>query len=333
MILNFSSFFADRIRLICKLRLSRIKNYFLILTSYFYSKLTGKVHVWGYPFSITLETASTCNLSCPECLAGIKLTHRDRELMEATLISEKLDIHQNNAFYCNLYAQGEPFLHHKLYDIIDMARRYNYYTVISTNGHFLSEENCIEIIISGLDRLIVSLDGIDPESYLKYRKGGNYQTVVDGIKRLSNIKKKLSKYNPLIVIQFLVHKGNEHQVKAAPKIIKALGADKMQFKSMQVYSRTGIEELVPDTGKYNRYRMANKKKQPKNQNSCFRIWSQAVYNSDGAMVPCCFDKIPEYSIGKTEKKRDDLWKSPQMQKFRQQVLSGAGEITICNNCI
>jgi hypothetical protein len=87
---------------------------------------------------------------------------------------------------------------------------------------------------------------------------------------LSNIKKKLSKYNPLIVIQFLVHKGNEHQVKAAPKIIKALGADIMQFKSMQVYSRTGVEELIPDTGKYNRYHMANKKKQPKNQKFMFQ---------------------------------------------------------------
>jgi radical SAM protein with 4Fe4S-binding SPASM domain len=333
MILNFSSFFADKIRLICKLRLSRIKNYFLILTSYFHSKLTGKAHVWGYPFSITLETSSSCNLSCPECLAGIKLTRRDRKLMDATLIREKLDIHQNNAFYCNLYAQGEPFLHHKLFEIIDMAHRYQYYTVISTNGHFLTKENCMRIIESGLDRLIISLDGIDPESYLKYRKGGDYQKVVDGIYRLSNFKKKLSKSNPLIVIQFLVHKGNEHQMKTSPKIIKAFGADTMQFKSLQVYSRTGIEELIPDNDKYNRYRMEKKKIQKKSRISCFRIWSQVVYNSDGAMVPCCFDKIPEYSIGRSEKKRDDLWKSPQMQKIRQQVLSGEGKMTICNNCI
>jgi radical SAM protein with 4Fe4S-binding SPASM domain len=58
-----------------------------------------------------------------------------------------------------------------------------------------------------------------------------------------------------------------------------------------------------------------------------------IYQSDGTMVPCCYDKIPEFPMGTSEKEKGDLWKSPQMQNFRKQVLTNISSITICKNCI
>jgi MoaA/NifB/PqqE/SkfB family radical SAM enzyme len=251
MVLNYRHFFADRFRLLKRLGISRLWNYSKIILGWQYSAISGKVVVWGYPFSLSLETASICNLSCPECLAGIKQTHRNKKLMDEKLIEEKLQLHRSTAFYCNLYAQGEPFLHPGLYSIIEKTSKSGYYSVISTNGHFLHEENCRRIISTGLDKLIISLDGLDAAAYLEYRKGGNFDKVVEGIKTLSRIRKETGKSHPLLVVQFLVHKNNEHQIKLAPKFVQQLGADVLQCKSMQIYSAEGKKNLLPQSGAFN----------------------------------------------------------------------------------
>ena len=333
MVINCTSFLADRLRLFSRLSFCRIHNYIVMLISWGVAKLSGKLFLWGYPFSLCLETASVCNLSCPECIAGIKQTRRTNKLMPFSQIADKLHIHRKNAFYCNLYAQGEPFLNSDLCSIIRLAHQNRYYSVVSTNGHFLSHENCVNLIASKLDRLIVSLDGTDPESYAKYRKGGNFDIVVEGLKRLTSLKRKTRSRRPLVVVQFLVHKANEHQLKSAPSFIRSLGADVLQFKSMQVYSQQGRFELTPDNPRYNRHLKPMNYKLSAHSNACFRVWSQAVYNSDGWLVPCCFDKIPQYPMGIVEKKRGDLWRSPQFQAFRTKILDDPGSISICKNCI
>lgn len=331
-VFNYTSFLADRLRLLSNLSFSRVLNYMLIILSWGVSKLTGKLFLWGYPFSLSLETASVCNLSCPECMAGLKKTHRRNKLMSLNLCAAKLQIHRKNAFYCNLYAQGEPFLNSELFKIIGLARKNKYYSVVSTNGHFLSDTNCQALIDSKLDRLIVSLDGTDPKSYAKYRQGGRFNLVTEGIQRLSALKEKTRSLSPLLVVQFLVHKDNEHQLISAPSFIRSLGADLLQFKSLQIYSQQGHTELIPANPKFNRYLKATQSHSVAKSFNCFRVWSQAVYNSDGELVPCCFDKIPEYPLGVEEKNRDDLWKSDQFQAFRKKILSNPGSVNICKNC-
>ena len=61
-----------------------------------------------------------------------------------------------------------------------------------------------------LDEIIVSLDGVDQETYAKYRVGGQIERVFDGVRRLVAAKQQLGAQTPLINLQFIVMKHNEH---------------------------------------------------------------------------------------------------------------------------
>lgn len=330
MILHTRNYFYDGISLLKKLTPGRIWNYIKILLSYRISKMRKHPYIWAGPFSLSFETASVCNLQCPECMAGQGKVMRNRKLMEPELAHKLLELHRKEAFYCNLYFQGEPFLHPEIFSIIRLAGEKKYYSVISTNGHFLDEKNCQKIIDSGLSRLIVSLDGIEQQSYEAYRKGGKLEKVASGIQRLSAMKKQSKSPYPFLVVQFLVNKTNEHQLEEVTAYVKKLGADKLDFKSMQIYTEAGKKEFTPDNSRYNRY--SDNIKRETTPAGCFRLWSHMVVTSDGDWVPCCYDKIPEYAIRGSEELSNKVWKSPSMQDFRKALLTGEDLPAVCSNC-
>lgn len=327
MILNYRNWAIDKLSFLSVLTFSRIWNYGTLLLSFRLSIITKKVRVWAGPYALHFETASICNLRCPECITGAGKSLRNRNLMPLKSIEQKLLKHKNQAFYCNLYFQGEPFLNPNIYSSIKKASHYNYYSVISTNGHFLTSENCERIIRSGLSKIIISLDGIDPASYSEYRIGGNFHLVVDGITLLSSTKKKMNSSKPLVVVQFLVNKNNENQLKQAREYIKNLGVDQLDFKSMQIYSDNGHEKFEPNNKKYNRYKNPAI---PLVRRGCFRLWSDLIYTTDGVVVPCCYDKVPNFGMDDDEGK---IWKSDEFNNFRQMQLSGKKPPGICSNCL
>ena len=49
--------------------------------------------------------------------------------------------------------------------MVEHANKRGIYTITSTNGHFMNDKNAIRTIESGLDRLIISIDGTTQEVY------------------------------------------------------------------------------------------------------------------------------------------------------------------------
>ncbi len=321
-------------RLLKMLHFQRIVNYLKIQSGYVASVISKKPVVWGDPFSLSLETAAICNLRCPECAIGCQKTQRLKKLMDLSLFERLLKHYKKSAFYCNLYFQGEPFLNPELPAMIRKCKYHRYYTVISTNGHFLNKENCIKIIQAGLDKLIISLDGADQQTYQTYRKGGDFHLVTEGIRLLSETRKQLGSKHPFVVIQFLVNKTNEHQVQEIKRLSKDLGANSLEYKSMQIYSDEGLEKFSTTLKKYNRYRAENNSKSKKSnkKRGCFRLWSHAVFTSEGRMVACCFDKTPDHASGLFEPDKRDLWHSETMDDLRYRLLNNKDLPEICLNC-
>lgn len=327
MVINYCNFLADKLRLMKRLSFGKAFNYAGILAGFCCSRLTGSSHLWAAPFSVSAETAARCNLKCPECVAGTGQTLRGKALMELALFEDILHQHARRAFYCNLYFQGEPFLNPMLGQMICKAGGLGYYTCLSTNGHFLDEPRCREAIEAGLDRMIISLDGLTQESYSFYRRGGKLQKVTDGIRTLAEVRRSLGLRNPLIEVQFLVNRGNIHEVPALKSYCRQLGADMVTLKTMQVYGQEGARKYLPRQKKYNRYAV---KKNKAAKRPCYRLWSHAVYTSDGLAVPCCYDKLPEF--GMEQNKPGEYWNSPGMNGFRQKVTHDRSSINICRSC-
>ena len=83
-----------------------------------------------------------------------------------------LDQLERSVFYINYYFQGEPFLHPDFLELIKETKRRKIYTATSTNAHFIDEQKAKDIVESGLDRMIISVDGLTQETYEQYRVHG-----------------------------------------------------------------------------------------------------------------------------------------------------------------
>lgn len=235
--------------------------------------------------------------------------------------------------YLNIYFQGEPLLNPDFTEMVKYAGSKRVYTMTSTNGHYLSGENCTKILNSGLDKLIISLDGLSQESYEKYRKEGNLETVTDGIDRLVQKKKELGS-EMLIVIQFLVFDHNKHEIEAIKKWSIDHKVDKLELKTAQFYEFEDGNELMPDIAKFSRYEKGSDGKfriKSKLPNRCRRMWFGTVITWDGNVVPCCFDKDADHVMGSL-KDPNFNWNSKKYSGFRKKVLTGRKEIDICRNC-
>ena len=94
-------------------------------------------------------------------------------------------------FYITYYFQGEPFLNPKFLELIQAAKRHRMFTATSTNAHFIDQKNAEEIVESGLDQLIISVDGVTQEVYEQYRVHGDINKVWVATSALVEAKNKL----------------------------------------------------------------------------------------------------------------------------------------------
>jgi radical SAM protein with 4Fe4S-binding SPASM domain len=288
------------------------------------------------PISLSIEPTTACNLGCPECPSGLKQFSRDTGNLKAENFNRWLEQLAPTLSYLNFYFQGEPFIHNDILQFISKASQKGIYTSTSTNAHFITEKRAEEIIRSGLDRILISIDGTTQDVYEQYRVNGTLQKVLDGTKLLVEARKNLKSKTPHIIFQFLVVRPNEHQIEDAKLLANEYKVDEIRFKTAQVYNYEDGNPLIPTIEKYSRYkRQANGKFTVKSalDNHCWRMWSGAVVTWDGKVVPCCFDKDATHEMGNLSKEDfNSIWKGPTYTAFRKQLLKGRKEIDICKNC-
>jgi len=289
------------------------------------------------PCFISVEVTNYCNLHCPECPVGkSKMSKADKSSFNLDLFKILIDELKPTLQHVILYFQGEPFLSNQLIPMIQCTHDARIYSSTSTNGQFLTDEIARELVLSGLDKLIVSMDGSTQEVYESYRVGGNLQKVQEGIRYIIEWKKEFKSITPLIELQFLVLGTNEHQMKDIKLMAKSLHVDRLTFKTAQLYDVENGNELLTTKDRFARYKKGKdgkyhiKGNQP---NHCWRLWSGAVINVVGEVLPCCFDKSSEYSFGNiNDSSLSNCWKGEKASGFRDQIIKNRKQVEICRNC-
>jgi radical SAM protein with 4Fe4S-binding SPASM domain len=299
--------------------------------SFLYSATTGRVTGMGMPLALGAELTNHCNLNCPECNSGSGLMTRERGFMSVDLFDRIITELGRYLYNINLYFQGESMLHPQLFSILTKCKKIN--STLSTNGHFLSPENTEKIVMSGLGELIISLDGMDQTAYSTYRINGDFESVILGIKNVSEAKKRLT--SPMkLTIQFLVNRNNEHQISEAKQFAREINA-RLVLKSMQIINKNSYASWLPSSAKYRRYNRLGddyiiKSKFP---NRCLRLWFNPVITWDGKVLPCCFDKDADHVMGDmNEDSFIDIWNGTKYRLYRRSLLTDRNMIEICRNC-
>jgi radical SAM protein with 4Fe4S-binding SPASM domain len=327
----------DTVNLLSKLSLRRIWNGGKVLSSYYFSKWTRKPIQWGFPISISFEPTTSCNLRCPECPSGLHAFTRPTGMLENNFFRDTIDQLSHDLLYLVFYFQGEPYLNPDFLEMVRYAAQKKIYTATSTNAHYLNDEQAKRTVESGLDRLIISIDGSSQEVYQQYRVGGRLDKVLEGARNIVKWKKQLNSKTPFVFFQFLVVKPNEHQLSDIKRLAKEIGVDEVRFKTAQVYDyQNDPNQLIPLNDRYSRYKKNQQGEYEfKNalNNHCWRLWHATVITWDGLVVPCCFDKDAQHRMGDLKGKPfKEIWHNPEYIHFRKQILESRRNIDICANC-
>ena len=315
----------------------QVVNILLVFTSCLLSSLFRRPIVWGRPFMLMVEPSSLCNLHCPLCAVGSGKLTRKQGHMPLDQFRRIIDEMGPYLVHLTLWNQGEPFLNPDLLAMIRYAKTRKMATLTSTNGHFLdSRERAERLVASGLDDLIISLDGATPETYQGYRKGGDFQQVIRGIRHLVRAKRHLGSSLPYIELQFLVMKHNQHEIETFRALAGDLQVDRISLKTLQVETAQEGRRYLPDRQAHRRYILEAQSLRLKGRirNNCRWIWFCPVINSDGTVCACCFDKDNEFPLGNIFRSGSlaKIWHGEKYRVFRQRILTARAQMPLCQNC-
>lgn len=326
----------DYLNFLSKLTFKRAYNALGLVFNFLQSRITRSPEIKYMPVALSVEPTTSCNLRCPECPSGLRSFTRDKGMLKNNMFEDLVEELSDTLMYLTFYFQGEPFLNKDFLKMVKLATDKKIYTATSTNAHFLNEKTARETVESGLDRLIISIDGTTQEVYEQYRIGGKLEKVLAGTRNIIQAKKDLKSSTPHIIFQFLVVGPNEHQIDDVKRLAKEMGVDELRFKTAQIYDYKNGSPLIPKNDHYSRY-----KQQPdgtwkiKNKliDHCWKMWHSAVITWDGLVVPCCFDKDAQYRMGDINKGGfKKVWFNRTYKSFRRTLIGGRKNIDMCKNC-
>jgi len=314
----------------------RVLNAAKILLSFILSGITKKNLVWGVPVVVNIEPTNICNLRCPLCVTGSMSMERPYGRMNFATFKKVVDEIGDRAIYITLYHQGEPYLHKQFSQFVAYAKQKKLYVTTSTNAHFFDADLAEEVVHSGIDSMIVSVDGATQETYGHYRRGGSLDTVLKGIRNLVAAKRRLRSKTPYLFMQFLVMRHNEHEIPAMQELAQKLGVDRLLIKTTQVMAVEEAREWLPKEGRYRRYDLSEDDFQVKHggEGVCPRPWLTTLVDWNGKVVACCFDKNGHHTMGDMNSPStfSEIWRTPVYEDFRHRMLNDRQSIDICKNC-
>ena len=282
-----------------------------------------------FPSRVEIETTSFCNARCNHCEHST--LGRPRAHMEMGLYKKIIDECDQYKKYCKevfLFWMGEPFLDPNFFEKVKYAKQKNSFKVTSySNGSLLTSGNCQKLIESGLDSIVFGTDGATKNSYESIRTGLSYDRMVDGIKRLADLKRKLGTKTPHIHVQMVLTPLNYQEVGLFNKTWAGI-VDEISIRKLVVWSGDTIDDELMD---YSRTLIGERYSQ---SIPCLFPWSLMVIAQDGKVALCCTDSRVKYELGDLSKESvQQIWRGQKMTQLRETHLAGQmNEIPICNTC-
>lgn len=277
----------------------------------------------SFPPQVIIDITNICNLKCPLCPTGARLLDREKGKMDIRLYEDLLDQLKAKVLVIHLYNWGEPLMLRKFEQYCHLAKQRGFVVSTSSNLNIqLSRQKVADIINSGLDRLIVSFDGLSEKTYQLYRKGGDFGLLCQNLRLLVEMKKDLGKKYPLITLQFVRHKTNHDDLKHLGRACLKLGADFWQTVDILLLFGLGDNERLIKQW-ITEDRLDNSKerfdiRKTEQGLPCVHLWKYPIINFDGTISPCCYVYLQSDDIGDLKQNTFyNIWNSKRYVKARK----------------
>lgn len=288
-----------------------------------------------------VDPTNLCNLRCPVCVTGANISTYPKGLMSLETFQKVVDQLGPYLDQLHLYNRGEPLLNPQITEMIRYASRYGAEIRLNSNLNLsLSESQADELVTSGLDHLIASIDGATQERYEVYRVGGNLERALCNLEMVRKRRDALGRRLPRITWVYMVHRYNEEDISSARQMAERIG---VRFRcrriKLDIFKKGGIEETVregehwlPQQEKFNRY-SPHKNKPP--LSLCRSLWDEVSIQWDGGVAPCCRVFLQEdFFASQFGGKFDEIWNSETYQKARRIFKKGIEPDSppVCRTC-
>lgn len=313
-----------------------------------YARVNGDIATKAYPYHILMDPSSCCQLSCSMCQNPQDPSRRIRpqKLMSPELYTSLLGELGNNLFMISLYNWGEPLLNPHLAEFIVLAKDYDIYVDINTNLALeLSDDALVSLLSSGVDNIVVSIDGFSQETYGSYRIGGSFELARRNITRLIMLRDRLA-LTTTITWKFLVFSFNEHEIALAEQYCKNFGitfARKEAIIDLELHPEWlpsyRQDDLKRPYGGWPFTRStAVELKVAGREATCAWHYCYSSINADGSVSPCCAVPDAKDDFGAVIpgiRTFADVWNNELFRASRA-IMAGRGDSSepspICKHC-
>jgi len=304
--------------------------------------LQRAVCLTGRPYKVILDPCNICYMGCRLCPHGLHELKIPREMMDLQTFKTIVDLLKEFAFEISLHNWGEPLLHPDIFQMISHVKASHVGTNMSTTLATAGRKEIEELIKSGLEYLVVSIDGVSPETYNTYVPRGDFHKVMDNLRTLVRRRIEVGSRFPIIEWQFLVMRHNEHEISRVREMSREIGVDRLRVASAglpmgKVDDRSLAEQWMPKNPNYWRLNPLKLKYQPYLlDQSCFYLYRSITVNPNGEVSPCCTVYDERYSFGNLlADGLEGVWNNEAYQSARTVFAKKHGrdvQDTICNTC-
>jgi MoaA/NifB/PqqE/SkfB family radical SAM enzyme len=315
-----------------ELRLKKLRN--LVLNER--ERLSQTERTTSMPVTGQIDPAFQCNLECPLCLSEMaRRQGYNMPIMKEAELDHILAAYGDYLVRIWLSLWGEPLLNKRLPELIAKCKRREIWVLISSNMSVPLQSAAVEAIVeSGLDAIILSIDGATQETYQTYRRGGDLALVLDNVRRLADAKRRLGMSTPHLYWRYLNFPWNRHEIEMARQMAASLGVDEFGVEPGVITPDTHhvLTPRNPEEESRNQpsetsalwQRHADERRHRHQYFGCDYLYQSISINSNGLVHPCCYVVSPEHAVGHAAQTPNDLRNGPVMRSGRRLMASFAG---------
>lgn len=307
---NFSARAHWRRHVLTSLRYAGAKKITNLVKAYF-SYLRGTAEIRTMPSFLKFEISRKCTVQCKYCEM---VAEKDEVFYPLEAYKRLVRQFADYVFEVSLYDIGEPLENTQLTEFIAFAHQLKIGTIISTSLSIEKPESFWEqLILSGIDRIIVAIDGVSETVYKQYRTHGNLELVMANLDRLLFYKSKHKK-KVFIEWQMLDLPWNKEEQEAAKNLARQKGCDGF----------TLIREAVQP-------RLKNKELNITRKKNCLLPYIILIVNAYNQVRSCYKLYHEDMTVGDLNRESfESIWNGPAIKQIRdsRRILERSG----CQTC-
>lgn len=315
------------------------------------------------PRHLQIEIITRCNLACVMCPRTVALslagsTDARAKWFEAMPLDRYTRIldQASGTRSLSLHGLGEPLLHPNLVEFVEQAVARDIQVRLTTNLTLLTPERTQRFIRSGLDRLIVSLDGASAETYESIRVHASFEKVIANLKGLLAARRALNAARPRVDVNMVVGAANQYEVAAMVRLCHRLGVDGLILSPVKPANASVAPLLCPPDA-WDQYIAAARQEAQRLSFSlhvrghvgpgtdapraerhketwrCRQPWLSSMVEADGSVMPCCNIHDRQHALGNilTEEFRE-IWAGRCYRSFREALKRPQQVPAPCAHC-